>query len=616
MYIQLKDHTGKIHRVPAEGAIFGRDRTRCDVVLPDIGVSGVHAKIYWRQGRWFLEDLHSSNGTFLGEKRVNGPVELARGAAFGLFRWRFEVTDISSTSTDAIIPELTDGSKTSALDMPSISRQPDSQSRRDVARAAAIKHIPTEVQPSIKVNAAPASAPITGAPSSDAVFANISDEKIATVRKATINEVAISKPITQPSPAVTKETSALTVQEVQSITIDDTVASFKDELSQFQLPRLFAGIKAAIAYYFMAIPKLAVRPFAFVRASIDNPQHEAMRAVDIVGWAIPATLISSLAPLVASLILSVVHGHLNIVNQVVISPLIAIISAIIASIIIGFLWHPLLHWFVAKLGGQSTALLRSNMFVTCYSAVPLISIASAVGIIVTLAPLQALNLVGPLLSILAVGIVILVSYRWYQKFEVAKWFLIVILVLGAASTFSHVRSIVGVSQATIAQIRYRSSNKVAINTNNASSNKVSNINTEKTATSVSSGKNEVAVIKATNSSANNSVQTIATKPLTQIAVKQNAVASKLNTASTYLQYIAKRESIEKTIAEDPTLLKYNSKLLNLYRKLHSENNRINDMFFSKGKNKADDIVAMRLRDAEVYETTVNIVDEIALILQQ
>jgi pSer/pThr/pTyr-binding forkhead associated (FHA) protein len=48
-----------------------------DVALPDDDwVSGQHAQIRRDGGRFFLEDLHSRNGTFI---RAEGPVEVASG---------------------------------------------------------------------------------------------------------------------------------------------------------------------------------------------------------------------------------------------------------------------------------------------------------------------------------------------------------------------------------------------------------------------------------------------------------------------------------------------------------------------------------------------------------
>jgi predicted component of type VI protein secretion system len=46
--------------------LIGRHRD-CDVVLSALSVSRRHARLFFRDGRWILQDLESTNGT-----RVNG----------------------------------------------------------------------------------------------------------------------------------------------------------------------------------------------------------------------------------------------------------------------------------------------------------------------------------------------------------------------------------------------------------------------------------------------------------------------------------------------------------------------------------------------------------------
>ena len=52
---------------------------KCHVVLDDTYVSQVHARIFSRGDAYFLEDLGSTNGTYLNRKRVGGTTELQRG---------------------------------------------------------------------------------------------------------------------------------------------------------------------------------------------------------------------------------------------------------------------------------------------------------------------------------------------------------------------------------------------------------------------------------------------------------------------------------------------------------------------------------------------------------
>jgi pSer/pThr/pTyr-binding forkhead associated (FHA) protein len=51
----------------------------CHVVLKDSYVSQAHARIFTRNGSVMLEDLGSTNGTYLNRRKVTAPVELQRG---------------------------------------------------------------------------------------------------------------------------------------------------------------------------------------------------------------------------------------------------------------------------------------------------------------------------------------------------------------------------------------------------------------------------------------------------------------------------------------------------------------------------------------------------------
>jgi pSer/pThr/pTyr-binding forkhead associated (FHA) protein len=51
----------------------------CQVRLSDTYVSSFHARIYGRDGSWFVEDLGSTNGTYLNQRRITAPAELRAG---------------------------------------------------------------------------------------------------------------------------------------------------------------------------------------------------------------------------------------------------------------------------------------------------------------------------------------------------------------------------------------------------------------------------------------------------------------------------------------------------------------------------------------------------------
>jgi pSer/pThr/pTyr-binding forkhead associated (FHA) protein len=51
----------------------------CAIRLSDTYVSQVHARIYGEDGTWYVEDLGSTNGTFLNDRKVERPVEVHAG---------------------------------------------------------------------------------------------------------------------------------------------------------------------------------------------------------------------------------------------------------------------------------------------------------------------------------------------------------------------------------------------------------------------------------------------------------------------------------------------------------------------------------------------------------
>lgn len=58
--------------------IIGREDS-CDVTLPDPVISGRHARLNYRNMHWWVEDLMSTNGTYLNDERVEMPAILING---------------------------------------------------------------------------------------------------------------------------------------------------------------------------------------------------------------------------------------------------------------------------------------------------------------------------------------------------------------------------------------------------------------------------------------------------------------------------------------------------------------------------------------------------------
>ena len=63
----------------ASGVLLGRN-PECTLVLDDDFASGRHARIFQRPEGWYVEDLGSTNGTYLGTTRLTDPVLVEAGA--------------------------------------------------------------------------------------------------------------------------------------------------------------------------------------------------------------------------------------------------------------------------------------------------------------------------------------------------------------------------------------------------------------------------------------------------------------------------------------------------------------------------------------------------------
>jgi len=69
---------------------IGRAPT-CTIEVDDSYASAVHSRVFPRDGGWFLEDLGSTNGTYLNRRKVSAPTQLSVGDRIAIGNCTWEV---------------------------------------------------------------------------------------------------------------------------------------------------------------------------------------------------------------------------------------------------------------------------------------------------------------------------------------------------------------------------------------------------------------------------------------------------------------------------------------------------------------------------------------------
>lgn len=70
--------------------IVGRDPT-CSLSLDEKTISARHTRLSYHHGQWWVEDLHSTNGTYLNLEAIGEPVVIASGDCLKCGAVEFEI---------------------------------------------------------------------------------------------------------------------------------------------------------------------------------------------------------------------------------------------------------------------------------------------------------------------------------------------------------------------------------------------------------------------------------------------------------------------------------------------------------------------------------------------
>ena len=78
LQVTIADSQEPVREFHVAEVIIGRDLA-CELTLSDDTVSSRHARLSYHHSQWWLEDLQSTNGTFLNDERVYTPVVIISG---------------------------------------------------------------------------------------------------------------------------------------------------------------------------------------------------------------------------------------------------------------------------------------------------------------------------------------------------------------------------------------------------------------------------------------------------------------------------------------------------------------------------------------------------------
>jgi pSer/pThr/pTyr-binding forkhead associated (FHA) protein len=76
--VEPADQKGRSYDLVDGETTVGR-AAGCQVTLDDSYVSQLHARVFTKDGTFHVEDLGSTNGTYLNTRKVTGPMAVKRG---------------------------------------------------------------------------------------------------------------------------------------------------------------------------------------------------------------------------------------------------------------------------------------------------------------------------------------------------------------------------------------------------------------------------------------------------------------------------------------------------------------------------------------------------------
>jgi len=95
LLVTLNDKIVSIEKIEKDRIYIGRSHL-CDIVINQRSISSKHFRIVKKEGDYFIEDMNSTNGTFLNSKKITGLHKLKNGDAIliGKYKLTFSTKDV------------------------------------------------------------------------------------------------------------------------------------------------------------------------------------------------------------------------------------------------------------------------------------------------------------------------------------------------------------------------------------------------------------------------------------------------------------------------------------------------------------------------------------------
>jgi len=682
-----------VHEIGPEGAILGRGRSGTDIVVRGGSVSKQHARIFHERGGWYLEDLGSSNGTYIGDKVVADPVPLAVGSNFSLGKKQFQVVYLDLDMDD----EITRPAPPTYEEQPSPTIPMEEDSNRPTTPGLAGDTMP-QSQPAAQL------APEEPEPRKETqqLYSMNEDEAAELLAEAAPAPVA-SQPETVEQDATYEERpeklgslgegddkpgggGAEGYGEVEGgghgggaggggdagggggggggggddgydDGYDDVPSG--DEIASKGVGYFFIALPKALAWFFGAAMVMIFNPIGTINKSVNEQKHEAKAWLELSAYAMAAIFITMMMGTICAMIAALVHLAFGAMVTALIGGIIfGAIGGVVGGLITGLIFHPVIKWLVNLLKGTSDARSRTNYFMVTMTVMVVLSIPN--GLAGVIGGIPWINLIAPIISLAASLIMLYLLYTWWMKgFKVADWFKWIVIVIGVLMILGALGGIYSMIQISRAGGAVSAAANVEAAMADAMAAMEGLSDEQKAAAAAAGGAAKAAqalalaagaegaeaakAIAAAQAAAAKAAQAgkeadeaeesgeageaeeaikeaveeaeeAAKPPPVKVAAAPVKVARAAppppRGASRWLAYMAKRDAIDKAIADDPHLLK-SRKIYLEYEKLLKVAGDIAKKYAKKSKKKAwKTKLNNRMRDMAILKKTSELVDKL------